>query len=169
MRTKKKYLWMGAAVLAALAAGAILLALTRQGRSISPDGAYEAFYNRLSNLVIVQKRGEDTHWRSVNQGNGTPAFVWSLDSRLLAVNYGTGAEIFHPGASNSRNVPVPPSLGEAGTPVVSRMEVAAFLDSGHAAVTFSYAPDERGGESRGWYIYEYASGSMLNLTVESVD
>ena len=152
----------------------ILLANTRVGKTFSPNGKYLVTYNRLNHIYTVEETESDARWHASVQEE--PSFLWSDDGNLLAVSSGQTAVIENMNISSARNVPnksvINKQLGSLKTEdeslTYSRLEVTAFLDQDHLAVKFSWPADEPGYTVTGWFIYEYSTYSISQLTASKI-
>jgi len=128
-------------------------------RTTSPDRERWVTYNRITNVIIVENNSGDVQlgWRI--GGFENPTFLWSPNSRFLAITGNHRAEIMDTELSNSTVVPTELDIQENH----AQIDGIYWHDNDNVLVWFTYPPDEYGQTISGSFLFEFSSYAIWQL------
>lgn len=169
-------------IFAVLMAGIFLYINTfiAANRSTSPDGRYRATYNRLEKRIMVREVATNVEYYEGECED--PEFLWSPDSQRLARNISspggwrrTDIQDFERGVVHS--MPYKSTIEEAYGETSGHsgyysagecVEITKWLDSDNVLVEFSWPSDMEGETISGWFIYDFKTWTIKELTISSL-
>ncbi len=145
-------------------------------RTISPNKKYEVSYNCFSKIVTIKNLNDNVKTYIVYGED--PVFLWSPDSKLLAVTYNTKngnrwTQVAALEKSTSMSVPSKSQIqdlyNETRTSDKSNdnasITVEEWLDRSHALVKFSWPSDTQEKIISGWFVFECPSGTIEDFHI----
>jgi len=142
-------------------------------KTVSPNKEYTVTYNRLTKTITLKSLDEGgIVWRLSGHD---PAFLWSPNSKLLAVTntapvVGRRAEIIDIEHSNSMvlgsKTDIQIMLGQTPTMDDNRIktEITKWIDDDSVEIEFYIPPDGIGQMAAGCYTFEISSFSIKEIS-----